>query len=83
MPNKKAHDNCHEPFLFIRIVLLEPTNVAEVLTVRQVCVLGIHTVSNLEGTCAVHAVRALEGVDVVLLLHEVEGINAVDVVLTL
>ena len=50
---------------------------------RQVFVLGIHTVSNLECTSVVHVVYALEGVDVVLLLHEVQGVDAVDVLLTL
>ena len=62
---------------------LEPTNVAEVLTVRQVYILGIHTVCNLEGTSVIYAMDALEGVDVILLLHEVQGINAVDVLLAL
>ena len=75
---------CHEPaFLYLYRYRLEPANVAEVLTVRQVCVLGIHTVSYLEGTSVVHVVDALEGVDVVVLLHELQGVDAVDVLLTL
>ena len=60
---------------------LEPTNVAEVLTVRQVYILGIHTVGNLEGTGIVHLMCALEGVDVVLTLNEVHGVDGVDVLL--
>jgi hypothetical protein len=62
---------------------LEPANIAEVLTVRQVCMLGIHTVCYLEGTSVVHVVYALEGVYVVLLLHELKSIDAIDVLLAL
>ena len=81
---KRTHDCSHESSShYLYRYRLEPANVAEVLTVRQVCVLGIHTVSNLEETSVVNGGCALEGVEVVLLLHELESVDAVDVLLTL
>ena len=50
-------------------LLVEPTNVAEVLTVSQVGVLRIHTVSHLVRTGEVDAGREFEGVEAVSYTH--------------
>ena len=62
--------------------LHEPTNVAEVLTVWQVDVLGEHTVCHTEATAIVEVVLALEGVEVALALHYFHRLYAIYMVLT-
>ena len=52
--------------LFCYLILDEPANIAEVLTVRQVCILREHTVRNLEATRIFHLVLSLESIKVTL-----------------
>jgi len=47
LPQKEGHKK-NRPLCAPPICLIEPFDVAEVLTVRQVCILGIHAVCNLE-----------------------------------
>ena len=60
---------------------LEPSYVAEVLTMREVYIFREHTIANLEAACIVDAVRSLEGVVVTLATYHLEGLDTVDVLL--
>ena len=55
--------------LFCYLILDEPANIAEVLTVRQFCVLREHTVSYLEAACVLQLMCCLERIEVALFLH--------------
>ena len=67
------------------MLLYEPANVAEVLTVRQVCILREHTVRNLEATRIFHLVLSLESIKVTFFLHYIErfyGVNMLFAILS-
>ena len=58
--------------------LVEPTNVAEVLTRRQVLVLGIHAEGSAERTSHVDSGLEFKGVEVAFVLHHLHRIGLVD-----
>lgn len=64
---------------FYRNRLYEPTNVAEVLTVRQILALREHTVGYLEATGIFQFMLHLESIEVAFLLHNIERLYRVDV----
>ena len=68
--------------LFCYLILDEPANIAEVLTVRKFCVLREHTVSYLEAACVLQLMCHLECVEVALFLHYIERLYRVNVLLT-
>ena len=59
----------------------KPLDVAEVLTVRQECILGIHTNGTLVLSGLLRCVLHLEGVVVAFLLHHLQRLDREDVVL--
>ena len=65
------------------MLLNEPANIAEVLTVRQVCIFREHTVRNLEATRIFHLVLSLESVKVTFFLHYIERFYGVNVLFTI
>ena len=67
--------------LFCYLILDEPANIAEVLTVRQFCVLREHTVSYLEAACVLQLMCCLERIEVTLFLHYFKRCYGVNVLL--
>ena len=67
--------------LFCYLILDEPANIAEVLTVRQFCVLREHTVSYLEAACVLQLMCCLERIEVALFLHYFKRRYGVNVLL--
>ena len=70
-------------FYFPVVQLHEPAYIAEILTVRQVSILWIHTVANLEAAGILQFMLSLEGIERTLLLHYLKRINRIDMLLTI
>ena len=67
----------------MRLLGVEPLDVAEVLTVGQTIVLGEDAIGRLDTAGVVADVGDVEGEEVAFALHDLEGFDTVDVVFAL